>query len=141
MLKILAPIDGSNNASRMIDQLIALAQQSREAEVCVIHVREPVDATEVRKYWSDDKIAEFQQREGDLLLEPVRKRLSAAGVKHSADIVVGDIAPTIAAQAKAKGCNLIMMGTRGMGSVGSLLMGSVATKVVHLADQPVMLVK
>jgi nucleotide-binding universal stress UspA family protein len=33
------------------------------------------------------------------------------------------------------------MGTRGMGSVGSPLMGSVAAKVVHLAEMPVMLVK
>lgn len=141
MLKILAPVDGSNNASRMIDELIRFARQSREAEVCVINVREPIDALEVRKYWSEDKIAEFQQKEGALLLDPVKKRLSDAGIKHTTDVVAGDIAHTIADQAKAKGCNMIMMGTRGMGSVASLLMGSVATKVIHLAEVPVMLVK
>lgn len=141
MLKILAPVDGSNNASRMLDQLVTFARQARDVEVCVINVREPVEAAEVRKYWSDDKIAEFQQKEGALLLDAARKRLTDAGIKHSADVVVGDIAPAIAGQARARGCNLIMMGTRGMGSVGSLLMGSVATKVIHLAEMPVMLVK
>jgi nucleotide-binding universal stress UspA family protein len=35
----------------------------------------------------------------------------------------------------------IVMGTHGRGSVGRLLMGSVATKVIQLADVPVLLVK
>lgn len=141
MLKILAPVDGSNNAARMIEQLIKLAGEARQAEVCLINVREPVDSLEVRKYWSDDKIAEFQQKEGNLLLEPVKKRLSDAGIQHSAEVAIGDIAPTIAHYAKAKGCNMIMMGTRGMGGIANLLMGSVATKVIHLAEVPVLLVK
>ena len=71
----------------------------------------------------------------------MKKRLSEAGIRHAADVVMGDLAHTIVDQDKAKGCNLIMMGTRGMGSVASLLMRSVATKVIHLAGMPVMLVK
>ncbi|MFN5167526.1 MAG: universal stress protein [Pseudomonadota bacterium] len=35
----------------------------------------------------------------------------------------------------------IVMGSRGMGALGNLAFGSVATKVVHLADVPVTLVK
>ncbi|HUF22047.1 MAG TPA: universal stress protein [Burkholderiales bacterium] len=34
-----------------------------------------------------------------------------------------------------------MMGTRGLGTLQSLVLGSVANKVVHLAEVPVMLVK
>lgn len=141
MLSILAPVDGSNNASRMVGELILLAKQARQLEVYVINVREPIDAAEIRKYWSEDKIAEFQQAEGRLLLESVAKRLADAGIKHTTEVVVGDIAPTIAAQAKSKGCNLIMMGTRGLSGIANLFMGSVATKVIHLADVPVQLVK
>ena len=37
--------------------------------------------------------------------------------------------------------NQILMGTRGLGSVSSLLLGSVATKVIHLTDVPLLLVK
>jgi nucleotide-binding universal stress UspA family protein len=33
------------------------------------------------------------------------------------------------------------MGTRGMGAVPNLLLGSVASKVVHLVDIPVTLIK
>jgi nucleotide-binding universal stress UspA family protein len=33
------------------------------------------------------------------------------------------------------------MGTRGMGAIGNLVLGSVATKVIHLTEVPVTLVK
>ena len=33
------------------------------------------------------------------------------------------------------------MGSRGMGTIASLLLGSIATKVVHLAEVPVTRVK
>lgn len=51
------------------------------------------------------------------------------------------IVKTIADQANTKACDRIMMGTRGMGTIGNLLMGSMVTKVNHLADVRVMLVK
>jgi nucleotide-binding universal stress UspA family protein len=35
---------------------------------------------------------------------------------------------------------MIYMGTRGMGAVSGLVMGSTATKVLHLASVPVVLV-
>lgn len=139
MLKILAPLDGSNHAARVVDHLLALAQQTRQLEVQLLNVREAVDAPQVQRFWSAEQIAEFQQKEGKLLLEPAAKRLAAAGVNHSAEVVVGDIAPTIAAQ--AKGYDLIVMGTRGMGSIANLLLGSVASKVIHLAPVPVQLIK
>lgn len=43
--------------------------------------------------------------------------------------------------AKSEGVDVIVMGTRGMGALGNLALGSTATKVVHLADVPVTLVK
>ncbi len=141
MLRILAPIDGSNNAARVVDYVAGLAAKSKDAEVCLINVRDAMDSPQVHRFWSAEQIHEFQQKEGNLLLEAARKRLDAAGVRYTAEVVIGDIAPTIAEQARAKGCDVIVMGTRGMGTIGSLLMGSVATKVVHLAEVPVTLVK
>jgi nucleotide-binding universal stress UspA family protein len=141
MLKILAPIDGSNNSARVIDYLIQFSRRAKSFEVCVINVRDVIDSPQVHRFWSADQIRDFQQKEGNLLLEPARKRLEESGVRHAAEVVVGDVAQTIAAQAKAKGCDMIVMGTRGMGTIGNLLMGSVATKVVHLAEMPITLVK
>lgn len=141
MLKILTPIDGSNNATRLIDYLITFVKKSAQAEVCLINVRDAIDSPQVQRFWSAGQIADFQQNEGRLILESARKRLTDAGIACSADVAIGDVAQTIADHANAKACTMIVMGTRGMGTVGNLLMGSVATKVIHLANVPVMLVK
>ena len=43
--------------------------------------------------------------------------------------------------ANRTGCDMICMGTRGMTAMSGLVMGSVATRVLHLARVPVLLVK
>ena len=50
-------------------------------------------------------------------------------------------AETIDRVAREVGAHQIVMGTRGLGSLGNLFLGSVATKVVRLAQVPVALVK
>ena len=47
----------------------------------------------------------------------------------------------ITRKAEELNCDAIIMGTRGMGALGNLVMGSIATKVVHLTRLPVTLVK
>jgi nucleotide-binding universal stress UspA family protein len=56
-------------------------------------------------------------------------------------VLVGPIAETIVKRAKDAGCDLIYIGTRGMTEVGKALMGSTATKVLHIADTPVLVVR
>jgi len=53
----------------------------------------------------------------------------------------GPVAMEIVALAHESGVDQIAMGTRGMGAVGSLFMGSVALGVVHRSQVPVLLVK
>jgi len=141
MLKILAPIDGSSNARRVVDYLIQTAANLQDVQITLVNVREPVNAPEVGRFWKADQILDFQQKEGDLLLQPARDRLEAGGIRTSAEVLIGEIAPAIAEYAKKHDFNMIVMGTRGMSAIANLLMGSVATKVVHLSDVPVALVK
>jgi nucleotide-binding universal stress UspA family protein len=53
----------------------------------------------------------------------------------------GQVAKTIADVAREEGVGQIVMGTRGLGGVQGLLLGSVATQVIHLAEVPVTLIK
>ncbi|MDP1900390.1 MAG: universal stress protein [Rubrivivax sp.] len=53
----------------------------------------------------------------------------------------GSLLLPLARRADELGCDGIVMGTRGMTAIGSVVMGSVATKVVHAANVPVTLVK
>src|SRR5690554_7315878 len=78
--------------------------------------------------------AEKVNREAALLLEQ-------AGISHQSHVAVGDVVTEVVAAVKRLGCNTVVMGTRGMGSLGNLVMGSVATRVVHDVPVPVLLVK
>jgi nucleotide-binding universal stress UspA family protein len=91
-----------------------------------------VGASQVRRYYD---------REGRAALSKARKLLDAAGIKYSAHILVGSVAESIVKEARLARCDLIMIGTRGMSATASLLLGSSATKVVHLSSIPVLLVK
>jgi nucleotide-binding universal stress UspA family protein len=53
----------------------------------------------------------------------------------------GQTAEAIAQAARDEGIKHIVMGTRGLGSIQGLLLGSVAMKVVHLAEVPIRLLK
>ncbi len=59
----------------------------------------------------------------------------------TSEILVGSVAQAIVKRGEDLGCDGIVMGTRGMGAIGNLAMGSVATKVIHLTKLPVTLVK
>jgi nucleotide-binding universal stress UspA family protein len=56
-------------------------------------------------------------------------------------VEIGSPAETIAKVAREQGCDGIVMGTRGLGAVSSVLLGSVSSRVLHLSDLPVTLVK
>lgn len=68
------------------------------------------------------------------------KRMAlAAGVeKVSAFIKSGQPARTLVAFAKKRECDLIVVGSRGMGATENYLLGSVSHKVTGLADIPVL---
>ena len=55
--------------------------------------------------------------------------------------VCQSVAKVLADRAAALGCDSIVMGTHGRGTVGTLMMGSVAAKVIHYSQVPVTLVK
>jgi nucleotide-binding universal stress UspA family protein len=69
-----------------------------------------------------------------------RRILDAAGVAYTTHPLVGSIAETIIAQSKELDSAMIYMGTRGMTALSNMLLGSVTTRVLHLAEIPVVLV-
>ena len=83
----------------------------------------------------------YYHEEGESALRSAKQLLDEAGVGYTAVIRVGHIAETIADYAKQQRCDSLVMGTRGMGAIANLVLGSIATKVLHLVDIPVTLVK
>jgi nucleotide-binding universal stress UspA family protein len=142
MAKLLVPVDGSENATRALKHALRLAKEPGPIELHIVTVHpEPVVYGEIQVYVSKEKMDELQRQRSEDILEPALKAAKAAGVSFTSEILTGDTAASIAKRADELHCDGIVMGTRGMGSIGNLVLGSVATKVVHLTKLPVTLVK
>jgi len=142
MLKILLAVDGSESAARAARKLIETAGWYKEppaVELLAVHLPVPlVGFSDV--VVSRQTVERYYQEEGEKMLATARRLLDAAGIKYVPHILIGQIAQTIVEHARKSGCQMIYMGTRGMTAVSNVVMGSTATKVLHLADVPVVLV-
>jgi len=142
-MKILVPVDGSKCSNRAVDNLIKkLGWFKGGAEVHLLNVQHQIPyGQRVSSVVGHDRIAKYHQEEGLAALKSARRKLDAAKVKYDYHIGVGDEAEVICKYAKDKRVDQIFMGTRGLGQVSTLVLGSVATKVIHLSPVPVLLVK
>lgn len=144
--RFLLAYDGSEPARRALEHLIAQAANLKAFEVYLLNVQEPVHMSEVDPIpvisgKSAAEVAATHRERGAKLLAAAQAKLEAAGIPVVAHADAGPPAPTIAKHAAEAHADLIVMGTRGMGALAALTLGSVAQKVLHLAPQPVVLVK
>jgi nucleotide-binding universal stress UspA family protein len=142
MMKILLPVDGSENALRATRFAIRVAKAGAEpAELHLLNVQPPILSGDVSMFVSRDQIDAYCHDAGIQALASARAALDESGVRYVFHIGVGPLAETIAAYARDKGCDQIVMGSRGLGSITGMLLGSVTTRVMHQVDVPVTLVK
>ena len=139
-MKILLPVDGSESAVRATRKLVETSAWYKQApEVELVTVRLPVP--HVLFAGGQDMIQRYYREEGEKALAPSKQVLDTAGIRYSPHVLVGEIAQMIVEHAQKSGCDMIYMGTRGLSALASALLGSVATKVLHLARVPVVLVQ
>ncbi len=141
-MKILLPVDGSDCSLRAVGHLIAHSAWFREVpEVHLLHVQPPIPIGHSLAHVSKETLHSHYMEESREHLLGAQRRLDAAGRLHTTHIHVGQPAEVIARLASELGCDLIVMGTHGRTGIAGLVMGSVASHVLHMAECPVMLVK
>ncbi len=141
MRKLLAPVDGSSNSDRAVRHVIALAGLCPSMEVLLLNVQPEIDDLQVRRFMKKEELEAMGVSKGGDALRSARALLDAAGLRYTPQVLIGPPAETIARVALEQNCDGIVMGTRGLGAVAGILLGSVTSRVVHLADMPVTLVK
>jgi nucleotide-binding universal stress UspA family protein len=139
MQKILVPVDGSELAENAVREVIRQAKAA-PCEVHLLNVQPRVFPEMSMIYLSADKMDTYYYEQGTHALAGAETLLREAGIPYTAHRAVGDIAQTIVDKARELGCDGIVMSTRGHGKIAGILLGSVSTKVLHLADVPVTLV-
>ena len=142
MFKMLIGVDGSEHALRCIDAVAAMARQWAPIEVVIVNVREgPMLHGDLPSLGLEAYEAALQ-RQQDQTLAIALARADDCGLKvTSTRREQGSAAAEILRVATECAADQIVLCTRGMGALGTLLLGSVAQRVVHLAELPVLLVK
>ena len=141
-MRILVPIDGSENSLRALRHVVTDHSGSSEGiELHLLNVQPPLASGAVKMFISQQQLNDYHRDQGLEALKEARAIVDGAGLPFHYHIGVGEIAPTIASYAKEKGCQQIAMGTHGRGGLAHALLGSVATRVIHLTDLPVLLIK
>jgi nucleotide-binding universal stress UspA family protein len=141
MKRPLVPIDGSEDALRALAHALGELRGRPDAELHVLNVQAPPIHPWPGKLVSPDVIDEELRSAGAAIVAAAAAPAAAAGVACARHVRVGAAAAEIADCARELGCDAIVMGTRGLGRVANLVLGSVAHKVVHLSDVPVTLVR
>jgi nucleotide-binding universal stress UspA family protein len=143
---ILAAYDGSNGAYEALEKACELAKLTG-AEVTVLTVYRHLSMLEASLSMVRGR-TEPQANLDDVLravsreaAEEAKERALELGVETvHAFIKAGPSARTIVSFAAEKGCDLIVLGSRGLGSSEGYMLGSVSHKVTSLTDIPVLVI-
>jgi len=142
MMKMLVAVDGSAHARRAIDAVARLAPKILGGlRVVLLNVGEPV------LYYGDlppidlEPVQRAQRQQQERLLSDALADARAGGLTDvSTQSAVGEAASEILRVAAEHAVDQIVMGTHGRGALGTLFLGSVAQRVLHGAQVPVLLV-
>ena len=142
-MKILLAVDGSKHSLAAVQCLIEHADWYRsKPQVELVTVHAPVPRLpRMGMVVGKNQIQRYYEEEGAAALAAAKKKLAAAGIRFEAHILIGPVAETIVQHASKSRCDLIYIGTHGRTEAGNMLLGSTATKVLHISKTPVLLVK
>ncbi|MEE4263547.1 MAG: universal stress protein [Desulfobacteraceae bacterium] len=134
---ILIAVDGSEYSNKALAYAQDMAQTYR-ATLWLVHVFDhPPD---LLGYDDFEKIYAKRKCAGQSILDAATERLGESDLEAHPELCEGPEAESIINCAKNSQADLIIMGTRGMGGIKGLLLGSVSRKVIHYATCPVMVV-
>lgn len=142
-LRIVVPVDGSVSANRAVAYALSLVVGRPEAEIVLVNAqsRQTLGISDISAVMTVEVDRRLATRQSRIALRRAITLCRKAQARFVARAEIGFPAETIDRVARGVGAHQIVMGTRGLGSLGNLFLGSVAAQVVKLAQVPVTLVK
>jgi nucleotide-binding universal stress UspA family protein len=136
--KILVAVDHSEITPRVLEAARALAALSH-GEVWVIHLREHESMGKFGPVTPAESVAAAGADVKSTVEALTRAGINAHGVVR--DTLYGHAARDIVSEARDRGADVIVMGSRGRNDLAGLVLGSTAHKVIHLADRQVLVIR
>lgn len=143
--RILLASDGSDNALRAAEFTAGLVRMAPEIKVTVLVVNEML---EKMKYYSplqspvifEEAEIFFKDKTQDAL-DRTTEVFKELKIEVEGVVKVGNPAQAVVDFAREEGSDQIVVGSRGLGSLKGIVLGSVSSKIVQLAGCPVTVVK
>jgi nucleotide-binding universal stress UspA family protein len=134
---ILLAVDGSDHSEHAAKMATKLATATGD-QVVVVHV------TEILVGRAAGPVELDGDRQTIERAKQHAKELEAAGVAARVELshaTVGHVAKVVVDAAEKYDAGVIVMGSRGRTDLAALVLGSVAHKVLHLSDRPVLIIR
>ena len=135
--KILVPLDGSANSFRGLDVAIHMARQS-QGTVTGLYVMGIVKPKVSDAITPLEKV--FLKNAGKIM-KKAKLQAAKRGILFLDRLSYGDDGKEIVKIAERENFDLIVIGSRGMGSAKEMFLGSTSNYVLHKSKKPVMVVK
>lgn len=138
--KILVPSDGSEQSRKALAHALSIARHSH-AGLTLMHVidlNKKINAFE--QVWLSGYVPEELKKSGYELLTKLAREIPPE-IEADLRVEIGSPPESIITAAQDGRYDLIVMGSRGMGQIKSLLIGSVSQYVLLHAPCPVLIVR
>lgn len=143
--KILVPVDGSEHSQKALEHACAISTING-GEIILLHIANIVtaisnfDQTPITGGYVSEQLAKDMEETGRAILEEASKNIPE-GIKFNTVFEVGSPGPSVISIAKKYDADLIVMGSRGLGLLKGIFMGSVSSYVASHETCPVLIVK
>jgi nucleotide-binding universal stress UspA family protein len=138
--KILVPVDGSDNSKRALEEAVSMAK-SKGASVTIVHVIDLPPTVYVESQKLLDQLMTRFREESARVLGEYKTIAEKQGARTEIVVMEGDPAENIVRYATRKNFDMIVMGSRGLGRLKEMVLGSTSRKVLNGAKCPVLIVK
>lgn len=151
--KIMVPLDGSELAECVLPHVRAFVNAFGINDVLLIRVIEPVKPDlrvydnifdeefiqQAQKIWRD--VEKQEKTSAKAYLDQISDRIKQKGSTIHSEVLVGDVAKSLADYTESNDIDLIIMATHGHSGVKRWIMGSVADKLLRSSSLPVFMVR
>jgi nucleotide-binding universal stress UspA family protein len=135
---IIVALDGSEQSVLALEHARAVAERFRSKLILVHAFPHTSDLRDSMEY---NNLVALRIKKGEEIIETARKQLGRTSIEVNEELLEGPASEAILSVAATRNADLIVMGSRGMGSLKGMVFGSVSTKVSHYAPCPVMVVR
>jgi len=136
---ILIAYDGSEHADVALRTAVTMAK-TLDAKLTLLNVQPNIETHNVRRFFDHETVMEYLNEKATEEVQPAVQFLEESGVSFEKKFKIGNPVVQIVETAREENTQYIVMGSRGMGLISGMVLGSVSYGVLHESPCPVVIV-